>query len=129
MSIKSSQLYTLFLAMFAALSAPALVGAVTLGHTLGVVSDLVNGLIPIVLAITVLIFFWGLAMYLLDASNSEKKSEGIRIMVMGVLALFVMVSIWGIIGVLQQTFKVDQAKPIVPDPIEQRRGSNNSGIF
>jgi len=105
--------------------APYIAGAVTLGHTLGVLSDLINGLIPIVLAITVLIFFWGLAMYLLDASNTERKGDGIRIMVMGVMALFVMVSIWGIIGVLQQTFKVDQAKPIVPDPIEQkqRRGT------
>ncbi|MAZ67202.1 hypothetical protein CL652_00300 [bacterium] len=95
---------------------------VTLGHTIRVVSDIVNGLIPIVLALTVLIFFWGLAMYLWDSGNSEKKGQGIHIMVMGVVALFVMVSIWGIIGVLQQTFKVDQAKPIVPDPIEQKRG-------
>ena len=129
MSIKNTHLYTFFLLVAVAVVTPTLVGAVTLGHTLGVVSDLINGLIPIVLAITVLIFFWGLAMYLLDAGNSERKSEGIRIMVMGVLALFVMVSIWGIIGVLQQTFKVDQAKPIVPGKIEQRRSGNNSGIF
>ena len=101
---------------------PFSVGAVTLGHTVAVISDIVNGLIPVVLAITVLIFFWGLAMYLWDAGNAESKGKGIQIMIMGVLSLFVMVSIWGIIGVLQQTFKVDQAKPIVPDPIEQRRG-------
>jgi len=103
---------------------PLVVDAVTLGHTLGVISNVVNGLIPIVLALTVLFFFWGLAMYLLDAGNSEKKADGIRIMVMGVAALFVMVSIWGIIGVLQQTFQVDQSKPIIPEPIEQRRGSS-----
>jgi hypothetical protein len=94
---------------------------VTLGYTLKVISDLINGLIPIVLALTVLIFFWGLAMYLWDSSNPERKGQGIHIMIMGVVALFVMVSIWGIIGVLQQTFKVDQAKPIIPDPIEQKR--------
>jgi len=111
-------------ALLGAVLMPSAVGAVTLGHTLGVISDLINGLIPIVLAITVLIFFWGLAMYLMDAGNSEKKGDGIRIMVMGVAALFVMVSIWGIIGVLQQTFKVDSAKPIVPDPIEQKRRNN-----
>ncbi len=107
--------------LFAALL-PVVTGAVTLGHTISVISNIINGLIPIVLAITVLIFFWGLAMYLLDAGNAERKGDGIRIMVMGIAALFVMVSIWGIIGVLQQTFKVDQAKPIVPEPIEQRRG-------
>jgi len=103
---------------------PLVSHAVTLGHTLAVISDLINGLIPIVLALTVLIFFWGLAMYLLDTGNAEKKEGGVRIMVMGVVAIFVMVSIWGIIGVLQQTFKVDQSKPIVPDPIEQKRSGN-----
>ena len=100
---------------------PAALYAVTLGHTVKVISDIINGLIPVALALTILIFFWGLAMYLLDAGNSEKKADGIRMMAMGVAAIFVMVSIWGIVGVLQQTFKVDKSKPIVPDPIEQRR--------
>lgn len=121
---KTYSTYTsLFLiATVLAVFAPYSADAVTLGHTISVLSNIINGLIPLVLAITVLIFFWGLAMYLLDAGNSEKKGEGIRIMVMGVIALFVMVSIWGIIGILQQTFKVDQAKPIVPGVIEQKRG-------
>jgi len=99
---------------------PAAADAVTLGHTISTVSQIINGLIPIVLAIAVLIFFWGLAMYLLNASNNEKRIEGINIMFMGIIAIFVMVSIWGIIRILQQTFKVDQAKPIVPDKIERR---------
>jgi len=125
-TIRSATISALALAVLIASLLPALTSAVTLGHTLSVVSDLVNGLIPITLAITVLIFFWGLAMYLWDSSNPEKKGQGIQIMVMGILALFVMVSIWGIIGVLQQTFKVDQAKPIVPDPIEQRKRGGSS---
>ena len=104
-----------------AMVAPSVVEAVTLGHTIKVISDIINGLIPVVLAITVLIFFWGLAMYMFNLSDTEAKQKGINIMVMGVLSLFVMVSIWGIIGILQQTFKVDQAKPIVPDAIEQKR--------
>lgn len=120
--MKTARLITVSVpALLVASLLPMMAGAVTLGHTLKVLSDLVNGLIPIVLALTVLIFFWGLAMYLWDAGNAEKKGQGIQIMVMGVVALFVMVSIWGIIGVLQQTFKVDQSKPIVPDPIEQKR--------
>jgi hypothetical protein len=45
-------------------------------------------------------------------------------MIMGTMAIFVMVSVWGIVRVLQQTFQVDNAKPIVPDMIE--RGNNVS---
>jgi uncharacterized membrane protein len=96
--------------------------AVTLAHTLNVVSGIVNALIPIVLALAVLFFFWGLATYMLKAG--EEKKEGISIMIMGTMAIFVMVSVWGIVRVLQQTFQVDNAKPIVPDMIE--RGNNVS---
>jgi len=99
---------------------PAAADAVTLGHTISTISKIINGLIPIVLAIAVLLFFWGLAMYLLSASNPEKRSEGINIMFMGIIAIFVMVSIWGIVRILQQTFQVDQSKPIIPDAIERR---------
>ena len=100
--------------------APSVTDAVTLGHTISTVSKIINGLIPIVLAIAVLIFFWGLAMYMFNTNDTNKRTEGINIMFMGILAVFVMVSIWGIIRILQQTFKVDQAKPIVPDAIERR---------
>ena len=99
---------------------PAVTDAVTLGHTISTVSKIINGLIPIVLAIAVLVFFWGLAMYMFSTGDTGKRTEGINIMFMGILAIFVMVSIWGIIRILQQTFKVDQAKPIVPDAIERR---------
>jgi len=40
-------------------------------------------------------------------------------MVMGIVVIFVMVSIWGIIRVLQQTFKVDKGRPIIPDVIQR----------
>ena len=99
---------------------PAAADAVTLGHTISTVSKIINGLIPIVLAIAVLVFFWGLAMYMFNTSDLEKRTQGINIMFMGIIVIFVMVSVWGIIRILQQTFKVDQAKPIIPDSIERR---------
>ena len=109
------------------LFAPLVSSAVTLKHTLGTLSGIINQLIPLVLALAVLAFFWGLTMYLMDAANSEKKKDGIRIMVMGVIVIFVMVSLWGIIRVLQSTFKVEKGKPIIPDVIERRTRSD--GVF
>ena len=108
-------------ALFAAAMAvvPTSVDAVTLGHTISTISKIINGLIPIVLAIAVLIFFWGLAKYLLSAGDSTERVKGINVMIMGIIAIFVMVSIWGIIRILQETFKVDQAKPIIPESIER----------
>lgn len=115
---------TSFFALVGAVTLPTIADAVTLAHTLKVVSGIINAIIPIVLALAVLFFFWGLAMYMFDAGNSEKKQEGINMMIMGVLAIFTMVSMWGIVRVLQQTFQVDQGKPIIPDVIERGKGIN-----
>jgi len=65
--------------------------------------SMVNMLVPIVSTLVVLFFFWGLAQYVLAAGDEEKAKEGKSIMIWGAIALFVMVSIWGIIGFLQQT--------------------------
>ncbi len=108
---------TSFFALVGAVTLPTIADAVTLAHTLKVVSGIINAIIPIVLALAVLFFFWGLAMYMFKAG--ENKEEGLNIMIMGTIAIFVMVSIWGIIRVLQQTFQVDSAKPIIPDVIER----------
>ena len=98
---------------------PTFASAVTLKHTLGTISGVINAIIPIILALAVLAFFWGLMTYLFSGDSGDKKSEGINKMVMGIVVIFVMVSIWGIIRVLQQTFKVDKGRPIIPDVIQR----------
>ena len=78
--------------------------AVTIISMLGSVSAFINMLIPIFLALAVLAFFWGLVKWLFtDPGNAEKRSEAINIMGMGVIVIFVMVSLWGLIAVLQRT--------------------------
>lgn len=54
----------------------------------------------LIIAATVVAFFWGLFQFVF---NEEKKDDGKRIMLSGIGALFIMVSIWGIIAFLQGT--------------------------
>ena len=88
-----------------------------LGSVLGVFSDLINLAIPVVIALAVLYFFWGLAQYVLYSGDEGKKEEGRNIMIYGIIALFVMVSVWGLIGILQRTFGVQDQPPIIPGEI------------
>lgn len=76
-------------------------------NVLGTVADLINLATPIVVALALLYFFWGLANYILNANNEEKKKEGRTIMIWGILALFIMVSVWGIINVVRDTFDLN----------------------
>ncbi len=69
------------------------------------VGNILNILIPILVAAAVVVFFWGLIQYIL--SNSEaKKKEGRSIMFGGILAIFIMVSLCGIITLVQSIFHI-----------------------
>lgn len=62
---------------------------------------------PIVVALALLAFFWGLAMYIFSFggdSKDDSKKKGRDIMIWGILALFIMVSVWGIVNVIAETF-------------------------
>jgi hypothetical protein len=95
---------------------PLLAGAVTFLDTLNLINRFLNAVVPMIITIAIIFFFWGLAQLLLNAG--EKRSDAIQTMIWGVVAIFVMVSIWGIIKLLQSTFKVGDTNPIVPKAIE-----------
>ena len=86
---------------------------------LGTISGLINLAIPVVIALAVLYFFWGLAQYILNSANEDKKEEGRNIMIWGIIALFVMVSVWGLVRLLQDTFGVTDQSPIIPGEIRR----------
>ncbi|MDO8565105.1 MAG: hypothetical protein Q7R67_00560 [bacterium] len=59
--------------------------------------ELVQSLTIVVAGIALLVFFWGLARFIMKAGDETAIEEGRRLMIWGVVALFVMVSVWGII--------------------------------
>lgn len=105
---------------------PALASAQGEGLTgvLGTFSNLLNGLIGLLITLALIIFFWGLIRYL-SAGGAEGSSEGLKIMFWGAMTLFVMVSIWGIIKLVQVTFGVGNATIEAPGGFiyEAPRGS------
>jgi len=80
---------------------------------------LLNQLIPLMIAFALVIFFWGLIQYI--RSSGEGHGTGRNIMIAGIVALFIMVSIWGIIRLLQNTLGVGGNSPIEPPQVPQLR--------
>ena len=58
-------------------------------------------LVVIAFTLILLAFFWGLAKYVFQADNQEARDQGKRIMLGGIIALFVASSIWGIVELIQ----------------------------
>jgi len=61
-------------------------------------------LIPLLIALGLLVFFWGMAKFILHAEDEGKREEGRQLMMWGVIGLFVMVSFWGLTKILLGTF-------------------------
>jgi len=70
--------------------------------------SLVNLLVPLVIAIGLLLFIWGLVQYIVVSGDEAATEEGRRKMVWGVIALFVIVSVWGLVALLGQLTGVGQ---------------------
>lgn len=93
-----------------ALVLPAVASAQTFGSIFTTFGNLVSQLTPIIVALALLYFFWGLASYILAAGDEEAKAKGRSIMIGGIIALFVIVSIWGIVNVLGNTLGIGQGQ-------------------
>jgi uncharacterized membrane protein YidH (DUF202 family) len=87
-----------------------------IGTTLLQLQDVVNFLIPLMIAIAVLVFFWGLVKYIANASDEATKESGKALMIWGMIGLFVMVAFWGIIGFVQESFGLSGNITSTPAP-------------
>ncbi len=69
--------------------------------------DIVSALVPFMLTLAVLFFLWGLAKFVLAAGDEGARESGRSIMIWGVIAITVMVSLWGLVTLLQTIFNID----------------------
>src|SRR5450830_1268880 len=65
-----------------------------------------QSVIPLLFALAVVAFIWGVIQFYLNPENEEKRKKGKSFIVGGLIALFVMVSMWGIVSILTTTFDI-----------------------
>ncbi len=65
---------------------------------------LMDAIVPLLVAVAVVCFVYGIIQFFLFPDNEEKKKTGKTFMLWGIVTLFVMVSIWGLVGILSGTF-------------------------
>lgn len=80
-----------------------------------ITDNVFNPLVGIILTLALIYFFWGVFKYIQSAGDETKRKEGITMMTYGIIALFVMVSVWGLVNVLQKTFELENT-PVKPRP-------------
>ncbi len=83
------------------LAAPAN-GLGDIGNTVGVFINFINSyLVPAIFALAFLLFLWGMfKFFFVSGASSEGKEQGKNLMLWGVIAFVVMVSIWGLVNLV-----------------------------
>ena len=59
---------------------------------------------PVVGGAVILVFFWGVMKFVFSAGDEEAHRSGKTVMIWGLIALFVMFSVWGILRLFSATF-------------------------
>jgi len=76
---------------------------------------LMSTVIPFLFAIATAAFIWGVIQFYLNPTNEEKRKKGKGFIVGGLIALFVITSMWGITRIFSGTFGVDTVIPTIED--------------
>jgi hypothetical protein len=71
-------------------------------------------LVPLVFTLALLAFFYGVVKYIW--SEGQGKDDGKRIMIWGVVGIFVMATVWGLVAFLAEELGIDDAKSSMTVP-------------
>lgn len=72
-----------------------------------------SSILPFILALSVTIFAYGVVQYIIGAGEETKREKGRQFMIWGVIALTCMVSLWGLVRIVNNTFGIVHVIPQV----------------
>jgi hypothetical protein len=85
---------------------------------------ILNQLVPFAIGLGLVVFLFGIIKYI-TAGAGEEKAAARNLMIYGIIALFVMVSVWGLVNFIGQSLGIQnpdtQRAPNIP--------TNNSGGY
>lgn len=86
----------------------------TFRDLVGVFLDILNSVVALIVALAVVTFIWGVLKYITAGESEEKIREGRNYIIFGIIGIFVMVSVWGLVALLVNTFELDSSSLPVP---------------
>ena len=77
------------------------------GNLFWIAMDIAHNLIVLFFALAVVFFLYGILKYIKSGDSEEERDKGKNVMIYGIIGLFVMVSFWGFVNILINTFELD----------------------
>jgi hypothetical protein len=93
------------------------------------VKDLIiNPAILVVFTAGFLLFTYGLVVYMYNIREGKGHDDGVRHMLWGLAGMLIMISVYGIIGLISNTIGVDPNNPVDPSRIQNVDPGNVFGL-
>ena len=75
----------------------------TIQQVICVIGNILDTVIPILIVLGIVYFVWGVVQYVIS-SDEEAKKKGKNRMIYGIIGLVVIVAMWGLVGIVTNTF-------------------------
>jgi len=99
-------------------------GSGGLWNLFSIVMGILSQAVILLIALAVVFFLYGILKYIASGDDEESRKKSKNVMIYGIIGLFVMISFWGIVNILVNTFELDTA-PYVSVPYFDSSGSGS----
>src|SRR3989344_1795533 len=96
-------MYKKYSILFALLTFPVMASAATAFTIISDIEHILSLMGPFLVSIAVFFFMWGVVKFIAHAGDEKAVADGKMFMIWGMVGLFVIVSIWGIVGFIQDS--------------------------
>jgi len=100
----------------------------TIGQLIRSALNVLNLLVPFVIGLALVLFLYGVVRYAL-AGSAEDKSSARKVMLWGIIALFVMVSVWGLVNLLRDALGISTNPNISAPSVPNSDFSSGGPVF
>ncbi|MCF7834250.1 MAG: pilin [Candidatus Pacebacteria bacterium] len=81
------------------------------GFLNNLITQIINPAIVLMFALATVIFLFGVFKFISKADQEEGRTDGKNSMLWGVLGMTIMIGVWFLLGVIIETFGIEDIKP------------------
>ncbi len=85
-----------------------------------------NLLVPLIIGAAIVVFLYGTTVFIAKAGDQEGRQSGRNFMLYGIIGIAVMVSVWGLVKFVTNTFGIPFGVPFLPSSTTNGGDSPNN---
>jgi heme/copper-type cytochrome/quinol oxidase subunit 3 len=84
---------------------------------IGLVIGWLGTIVPLLIGVIMVIIFWNMGQFILHAGDERERQKYKQFIIWSVIAMFLIISFWGVVYMIARSFFGDPGSPIYADPV------------